>query len=236
MKAKKITLISSFALALFLFITSFTNSSSKPQNDISGWYADGVKVEKMDCFSFQDLKIAVPFKPEWNQYEFIKIRIDYTSVKGSSIFNYMFEKVIPVKSINSHVKSGFLIYQLFGKENASIDLKNFSDEHEISTAEGVLLKTKMKFETAFKAGKPAPEMKLVAKIYGLGFAYEKEEFNTGCNCIIKKKRYTPTSLDKDYTLLVSGRVTAKVRDIENGVGLDSTCTYSGTKVDFNNLK
>ena len=96
MKAKKITIISTLAFALFICITAFTTSTKKvilnPQEqDLGGWYADGVRIDTLKCYGFKNLQLVVPYNAEWSAYSQLSVNIfaDNMPVSYTHLINFL---------------------------------------------------------------------------------------------------------------------------------------------------
>lgn len=244
MKAKKITLISSFALALFLCITSFTNStiqtSSIPQDDPNvGFYVDGIKVDSINCYEFQDLKIVFLWNDEWSTYDYLKISLqvgDPRAVKKG--LGRIVEKAISIRSIINYKKGNYVVYSIYGKDKAPIDMCIKPNQPYLLPADQANSPTKgdLQYDGAVKKGKPSDNAVLNIYLTGLTFQGEIEEFNPSCNCLQKYKKYNPIDLKNEYMLVLTNRLTGGNKERWKETDLSNPCTYSGTKVDFNNLK
>ena len=222
-------------LTFAILLLSFSNT--KAQDDLSGWYADDVKVDKLTCYSFQSLKIVFLYNPEWSQYEFIKISIDKAFSNGRIDGQYgRCEKVIPTSSLNSYMKGKYIVYIMIGKENQSTDLKYRAGKNEISVDPGDFSKGEMRYEIGTKKGKQVDDLTFMVQLIGLTFESVKEEYKANCKCIKKTNLYTPTNLSKTYSLTCTNREGGTHKEAYETIDLTTPCTYTGAKVDFNTLK
>ena len=233
-------------LLLLTVITIFT-LNTKAQNDPNvGFYVDGIKVDSINCYEFQDLKVVFLWNSEWSQYDYIKIQIQRGHPNAfKNGLTDKFEKAIPVSSIDNYLKGKYIVYTIYGKDKAPIDLcqKPYYDD-ELPTSQvsnllpdnaNSLTKGNLKYDYALGKGKPSDDNILKAILIGLTFKNVKEEFNNTCNCITKTKKYSFIHLDKGFSLLLSGRFNGGRKDMSVETDLTKPCTYLGTKVDFSNL-
>jgi hypothetical protein len=233
-------------LFAFTFLT-FLSFQTKAQDDPNvGFYADGVKVDKIDCYDFQDLKVVFLWNSEWAQYDYIKIQIQrgHPNTFKNGLTD-KFEKAIPVSSINNYLKGKYIVYTIYGKDKAPIDLCQkpyYDDELPVSQVSNLLpddakslTKGNLKYDYALGKGKPSYDNLLKASIIGFTFKNVKEEFSKECNCITKTKKYSFINLDKGFSLILAGRFNGGRKDMSAETDLTKPCTYTGTKVDFNNL-
>lgn len=229
MKAKKITIISSLSLAVFMCITAFTTINKKvilnPQDEdcqACGFYIDGVKVEKVDCYSFDKLQIVLPYISGIDGYDLVNIWIRLEETKGFAGRGYDRVKSVKGSLVKTLVKGNYIVYTVFSKDfGVNTQMKRdfrggVTDEYPSELTRNVLPK---------KQSKKTPEgLHLYIWLEGATLKGYKEELNPSKDAIIKIPEYSVTKLSKVYSVICSS---------ETGDG--STCKYQGTKVDFNTL-
>lgn len=225
-------------LLVFTFF-SFLSFETKAQGDPNvGFYADGVKVDKIDCYDFQDLKVVFLYNQEWSQYDYIKISVQLGGAgqikKG---LGRIVEKAIPLSSIGNYKKGNYIIYTIYGVDKSPIDLCAKPNQGDLLPTMQARFPTKgdLKYDGALKKGKPSDDAILNVYLTGLTFKGVTEEFNPACNCIEKTKRYSFTDLKKEFNLVLTGRFTGGNKERYIETDLTKPCVYSGTKVDFDKL-
>ena len=228
-----------YLLTLSLFLLTLIPMKTKAQDDPNvGFYADGVKVDKIDCYDFQDLKVVFLYNQEWSQYDYIKIRLHNGHPKAvKSGMGTVVEKAIPLSSINNYLKGKYIVYSIYGKDKSPIDMCARPYQGDILPTMQTKLPKKgdLKYDGAIKKGKPSDDNVLNVSLIGFTFKGVTEEFDESCNCIQKTKKYSYTDIDKGFSLLLTGRFTGGNKEISAETDLSNPCTYSGTKVDFNSL-
>jgi hypothetical protein len=255
MKAKKTTIISTLSLAVFICITAFTTSTKKvilnPQEqDLGGWYADGVRIDTLKCYGFKNLQLVVPYNAEWSAYSQLSVNIFadnmHDEFPGTKTDGGC--KLIPMTSVSSFVKGKYLVYNFFNQgEIPAADLADFvlcrnneglpwnasnpqKDPYKIFR-----FTLKSDNSNAKNEGKPAPDFNLSFRFFGLTKTGEKEEFSSACNCLIKYPTYNAVKLTKTYSLTCTNRTQKARFKPADPSYFNQPCTYTGTKVDFNTL-
>lgn len=231
---------------LFLLATIFA-FNGQAQDDLSGWYADGIKVDKISCYGFKNLQLVVPYNSEWGSYTSLSIKVIAGGAANSGV------KLIDLTSINSFIKGKYLVINLFAQgEVPHGDIfkapKTNNDDGLPVPQIGVnpyqysyeLRRWELKYDAAGNKehGKPAPDLKLSFRIFGLKKTGEKEEFEQSCKCLRKTPIYSSEKLTKTYDLICTNREMfsqKKLGQWEKNIFTDA-CPTEGTKVDFNSLK
>lgn len=147
---------------------------------------------------------------------------------------------IKVDSINCyefHKKGNYVVYSIYGKDKGPIDMCIKPNQPYLLPADQANSPTKgdLQYDGAVKKGKPSDNAVLNIYLTGLTFQGEIEEFNPSCNCLQKYKKYNPIDLKKEYMLVLTNRLTGGNKERWKETDLSNPSTYSGTKVDFNNL-
>ena len=241
------------AICLTLLFT--TNIKAQDDDVNAGWYADGVKVDKIDCYNFKKLQLVVPYNSEWSTYDFISIHVSYMVglMPGEDGV-----KLISTKSINGFIKGKYLVYSLFKSNEGPGSSQNGNDVLDLIqgdpySAKGIpnqtdyfigakesprllrLFRWDLKYEDgkAKNKDKPASDLVLSFDVYGLTQTGIKEEYNQSCSCIKKKPVYSSAKGSQTYKLTCTNRLINKAA-VENLV-FSETCNYQGKKLDFNSL-
>lgn len=239
-------------LKLILLFTFFS-IQTKAQDDPAGWYVDGVKVEKLTCYNFKNLQLVVPYNSEWAAYTHISVNIftDHSgewfpgSDKNGGV------KIFTMNSINGFLKGNYMVYNLFTPgETSSGDIADFRlsiDNNGLIYEDGrppsswnvyKLRRWNLKYDLAGAKsdGKPADDVKLSFKIFGLTQTGTKEEYYDPTKSILKIPIYNVTKLTKSYNIVCSNRLYKGRKAELNKAPFTDPCPIEGTKVDFNNLK
>jgi hypothetical protein len=211
-------------LFAFTFLT-FLSFQTKAQDEncaACGFYIDGVKVEKIDCYSFDKLQIVLPFNNGVDGYDLVNIWIRLEETKSFAGRGYDGVKSVKGSVVKTLVKGNYIVYTVFAKDfGVTTQMKRdfrggVTDDYPSELTTNVLPK---------KPSKKNPEgLHLFIWLEGATLTGYKEELNPAKNAIIKIPQYSVAKLSKRYSTLCVA---------ETGDG--SSCSYPGTKVDFNNL-
>ncbi len=226
-----------FLAFIFLLLTCIRTIG---QDERSGWFADGVKVDRLTCYSFGSFQVAVPYKSEWEVYEFISVHI----YKGKSEWGGV--KMIPIKAINNYIKGTTLVYTIYKDNDISFEEGSLLEKgsyssigvHDINisgqTEDFYLYRWMLKYEAIYMGkARELPDEELNFDLYGVTQTGIKEEFSPTCNCIKKTPQYSTKKLTKTYKLVCTGRTQRKAKEKLDPAEFTVPCSYPGTKIDFN---
>lgn len=225
---KGITII----LATFFTLLLFTNSKIQDEDcTVCGWYADGVKVERIDCYNFDKLQLVLPYNAGMSGYEKINIWARLETNKSEGLFGGIASegtnqgvKSLPGSAIKTVLKGNYIVHTIFSKETGdNANLKRDFQGADM-TYNAIFSKTTFSKKRKAKKDKEIPDMILVGWVQGAsisGYTYE-ENPNTGSTQ--KVPTYSTTILSKYYQLKCGNPSD------------DAACAIMGTKVDLNNLK
>ena len=212
-------------LKLIIILTFFSLQTKAQDEDcpVCGFYADGVKVEKIDCYSFDKLQIVLPYNSGLDGYDLINIWVRLEETKGFLGRGYNGVKSLKGTAIKTLVNGNYIVFTLFSKEyGTETKMKRdfrggVTDDYPSELTTDVLPK---------KPSKKNPDgLHLYFWLEGATLTGYKEELNPAKNEILKIPQYSTAKLSKVYSTICVAEA-----------GDSSTCTYTGTKVDLNNLK
>lgn len=226
-----------FLIFHFLFFTLTTKAQ-----DASGFYVDGVKTDKIDCYSFDKLQIVIPYNSGMSGYDNINIHFVLNNENPKSTLKGVI--TIQGSAIKTFIKGNYIVYTLLSKTmgneksrwygqltSLKLSYDNYDNLSEIHRAT-MSQETKSKKQNA---GDPAPDCKLYAYIEGGTVTSTEEKFDDACQCIKKIPIYTYAKIyDKSPELSCANRKYVSGTPVQ--VDLTAPCSVAGTKVDFNNLK
>ena len=97
------------AFAFLLFTFSFTSQDDSK----AGFYADGVKVNEINCYSFGELKVLIPFKDTYTGFDRFIFEFTFNEPQNGGRFGGMGActkaKAVKIK------KGGYIILTVFKK-------------------------------------------------------------------------------------------------------------------------
>ena len=220
--------LKNLTLLLTIFLASiFTNAKAQDDDPFCGWYVDGVKTDKIDCYSFGELHIVVPYNSSYSGFDQVHIAVYLASDKNGtrSVNRYV------GTAINTFKKGKYLVFRIFKKGEDFVDMKgNKYREDEI----GQLNRYNMAFKGG-KKGKPAPDEKMFANLWGCTINGYEMAFDNACNCEKRKPILEEQQLGADYILTLTNRISSGAFSNDK-VDMSAACSVIGTKVDFNTLK
>lgn len=225
MKAKKSTIISTLSLAVFICITAFTTSTKKvilnPQDDPNvGFYADGVKVTELTCYSFKTLHIVIPYNDALNTIQEFALHIDVNNQYPRTSYKISKGKLLLKR------KGKYVVFEIFN-ENSIYNEIAAPDQHLSGGGEFGRSWLAFYFDK-YSIG----DLPLNLSFKSLVTTGYKETFDQGCNCIKKTPEYDSEDIGLKFSLLLKNRTKGKST---KKVDMSQPCDISGTKVDFNNL-
>lgn len=222
----------------FLTVIIHFTLTIKAQDDPKlGVYIDGVKVSELNCYSFDNLTLVLPYNDVYSKFD--KINIVFCNgtnpKKGISESNRTSLELsnYSVKSISSaalfkYVNGKYLIYEVFSKDKQESN----GDELLIQYKKPVKRGTLQYYSTY--SGKP--EEFFYVSLLGMTATGEYNEtyLNNG------QFHRSPVLNSEDLysvQLPLKNRVKLKMMADHNFkmVDLSLPCSYSGTKIDFNTL-
>ena len=231
---------STFSVFIFLLLTLFS-TQSKAQDDcaVCGWYVDGVKTDKIDCYSFDKLTLVLPYTAAMSDYDQINIWVTMTSKPKSGPYPINGVNRIPAGALKTYVKGNYIVFNLFsknygaeGRNKGQVAYLEFVNSLGSITRNQLYTEGKRMKETK---GAPAIDAYLSAQIEGGSITSYTEKYNQARQTIEKIPNYTYTSLDiKSSELTCTKRILVGQNDF-SPVDLTPPCSVPGTKVDFNNL-
>lgn len=83
--------------------------------------------------------------------------------------------------------------------------------------------------------KPADDVPLIGRLFGLTVTGYEEKFDNSCNCVKKTEITNSVKLSSAYFLNCTNRTTSNKDSQGALVDLSQSCSVQGTKVDINNL-
>lgn len=207
-------------LAIFFFL----HINLKAQDDPNcGRYVDGIKTDKIDCYTFGALHLVLPYNDTWKGYDKINIQIDFESEEAPIMGVQSFQK----GTVGANLKGKYIVYTIFDKDWQAASKFNYANLIQL---------TKWKLAHRFKMGKskPADDVPLIGRLFGLTIIGYEEKFDNSCNCLKKTEVTNSTKLSSAYFLNCTNRTTNNDGKIGALVDLSQPCSVTGTKVDFNN--
>jgi hypothetical protein len=225
-------LITTLALSL-LFITNL-----KAQDEdcpVCGWYVDGVKVDSINCYSFENLVLVLPYENEMKNHTKLYMFVSEdlrkapegafaeSKIAGNSID-------ITGASAKSYLYKGYLVYTVFSKATDGDDGKNHAPQQALS-------RYNLYFDinrVGRKKGKEGRDAVITGGVLSASISGYTKKWDEGCKCERTNPEYTQTKATKEYVLVLKKRM-------EDGfwanskVDLQAPCSFPGKKVDVNNL-
>ena len=155
-----------------------------------GWYADGVKVEKIDCYGWKKLEVVLPYQPGMSGYETLLIRVlDPKAVSGSSGI-----KTVPGNAVQTLVKNDRIVHTVFAGAD---DNANLYRDYEGNLA-GIT--TEASGITKSRITKTKSERILYVQLYNLSIAGYTEKYDSYKQAYVKTPNYSEQKLSDVYTL------------------------------------
>ena len=221
----------------FFFVFTIFSLQSKAQDDDSnaGFYVDGVKVMEINCYTFGNLKVVFPFNPAYSNYDRFIIKIYYgESFQMGNRFGTF--NVVSKASVLSKVKNNYFVYDIFKAGEWYAPANNDSrDPNAYNGLTNSLSRAGIKYY-AGKAQKP--ETDLVFSLIGETITGYRDEFDASGNHS-RIPIYSAEILGSALKLHCVNREAcsswADDYHLNKKIDLSVECTFTGTKVDFNNL-
>lgn len=220
--------------ALFSFPLNYLNAQNEDPK--VGIYADGIKVNELNCYTFGTLSIVFPYNEAYAAYD--KIAFNFYDgqdpLKGLS--SHHSERLIPPASFFKYVKGNYFVYEIFSKGVQQINCDNPNDAYDHS----MVTRGSMKYYTTGILAEGTVEEVLYVGVTGLKF---NGEYKEGYNPDGSYYKYPTYDIENLFSMQIPllNREKLKVGllsvDTPNNKALDLSvsCTYSGTKLDFNSL-
>ena len=230
------TFKSSLLVLIFLFLTTL---QTKAQDDpVCGWYVDGVKTDKIDCYSFDKLTVVLPYNSGLSGYDEIDIWVTMTTKPKSGPYPITGIKRIPGTALKAYVKGNYIVFNVFSKSYGYDGKRKGQDADLEKKSVGQINRNQLYTEGKSRKeikGDPAVDAYLYAELYQRTITGYTEKYNQATNTIEKTPNYSGGSLDiKSPELTCTKRILVGNNDF-SPVDLTPACSVPGNKVDFNNL-
>jgi hypothetical protein len=218
------------------------SASMKAQDDDPnvGFYVDGVKVTELNCYSFKNLSVVLPYKTEFADYPEFSVYMtlavgDPIGSKENALDGTGGMTITSGSFKAKYVKGNYVVMDLFKENMQDNAFINSESNSYFYATRGCLA-----FYKVCLGYDASPEAYLKVVIRGRRVTGYSETYDAGCSCT----RSEPIMSTEDFDLgntklilknrqLVKGGV-YKVMFKEN-VDLSQPCTYPGTKKDLNHL-
>jgi hypothetical protein len=218
-------------VAICIALLFSTNVKAQDEDcSVCGWYVDGVKTEKLECYTFDKLQLVLPYNMDWSGHD--QINLCFTHENNDKTWFYGI-KSLPGSAIKSLVKGNYIVYTLFSKElghyTQGLSLR-LGQEHGFKR-ESLAYGGKSTFG---KKDGPSPDCKIIVYAESGTLTGYTESYDENCKCIKKRPNYSYASLSKEYALTCTNRI-GKGLLSKDELDLSQPCSASGEKVDLNKL-
>lgn len=176
-------------LASMFFSVANTKAQDEDCPDC-GWYADGIKVETMDCYGWKTLQVVLPYHPGMSGYENVMIRMSDPKAMSSSSGI----KVVPGTAVQTMVKNNRIVYTVFspGDDHANLN-RDYQGNLAGMTSEGSGM-------TKSRIAKTKTERLLRVQLFNLSIAGYTEKYDESKQAYVKMPNYSEQQLSKAYTV------------------------------------
>ena len=214
-----------FSLLLVLIVFGFS-SSVKAQDDPNvGFYVDNVKVTELNCYTFKSLVVVLPYQSGYENFDRFVLHID-TKNEFSCTYTISTGKVL------SSVKGSYLVLTLFDGQGQISSLGKPHSYGQYDCTQGLT-------RGALAYYMKNPDDILTITFWGETITGSEETYDSACDCNRKELIYNRELLTSNVSVELLNRIKKKgfmKSPCSFEVDMTQNCTYSGTKVDFNNLK
>lgn len=222
----------------FLTVIVHFSLTIKAQDDPNlGVYIDGVKVSELNCYSFGNLTVVLPYNDVYSKFDKITIvfcngtnpkkGVSESNKNSLELSNYS-EKSIAPAALFKYVKGKYLIYEVFSKDKQESNGDDLLIQYKKPVKRGTL--------QCYSTYSGKPEELFYVSLLGMTATgqYNETYLNNG------QFYKSPVMSSEDLysvQLPLKNRVKLKMMADHNfkEVDLSLPCSVTGTKVDFNNL-
>lgn len=194
-----------------------------------GFYADGVKVETLNCYNFDKLTLVLPYNEGMKGYDLVNVWVLKASDKKEGMFAGIASagtnagvKSVPGSAVSTIIKGNYIVITIFSnatgdKAFLDRDYKGYDKDYRCEVTKSWLSETRKE-----KKGK-IEQWGLNAFVQGANITGYEETYEQSKNAIVKTPVYSAEKITKAYSLKCENQVEG------------NSCSIKGTKVDFNNL-
>jgi hypothetical protein len=213
-----------------LFILSIAffalNITLQAQNDPNvGFYADGVKVTELNCYTFGSLTVVLPYDKGFENFNEFLIYGDVVSLASGHVFE---KNISKGALLSNNIKGKYMVFDVFANGSQSAN-SNTNLNASISRPQRGMIGCKGK--------KEKEEDEYFIHMYGLTITHYQENFDAGCQCIKRTPVYKQERVGAEVKVSLKNRVVVSMFGVcsQTGLKLSQPCDYTGTKVDFTNF-
>ncbi len=214
---------------LFTIILAINLKAQDENCVVCGWYADGVKVETLNCYNFDKLTLVLPYNEGMKGYDLVNVWVLKASDKKEGMFAGIASagtnagvKSVPGSAVSTIIKGNYIVITVFSnatgdKAFLDRDYKGSDKDYRCEVTKSWISETRKE-----KKGK-IEQWGLNAFVQGAKITGYEETFEPSKNAIVKTPVYSAEKITKTYSLKCENQVEGNI------------CSITGNKVDFNSL-
>jgi hypothetical protein len=222
-----------FTILFLLFLSGTNYLIGQTTDPVSGIYIDGVKVTELNCYSFGTMTLVCPYNDAFDKFDHVRISIDDESG------NWTIKDITPATKFK-YVKNGYLIYEIFSQ---GLQLANGTQGYDESVdpyGQDVVSRGSLQYIGGLVTGGGSVDSKLSVMVLGQTLTGNEQRYDEGCQCVKSTPTYSNENLyDVKLPLLNRKKLhvglLSTTTTVTAQVDLSVSCSYEGTKVDFNSL-